>query len=64
MKRSALVTLHSMLGAVPAFSGETDDVLVQIERMASAGEKADRTLGQSIVDGIEKSPKDVCNVPR
>ena len=43
-------------------AAETNDVILQIERMVSAGEKADRALGESIVDGIEKRPKDVSKV--
>jgi len=59
MKRFAFAAPLLALTALTALSGETADVLSKIERMASTGEKADRTLGESIADGIEKSPKDV-----
>jgi hypothetical protein len=49
-------TVFLMLGAwIPLFAAETNDVLLQIERMASLGEKAERSLGESIADGIESN---------
>jgi hypothetical protein len=43
----------------PVLAVEPSDVLSQIERMASLGEKAERSLGESIADGIEKNPAEV-----
>lgn len=59
MKKLTIATLLLALMTFPAFSGETPDVLSLIERMASAGENADRSLGGSIAAAIENSPKDV-----
>ena len=62
MKRFAVATVLMVLTVATVCAAETNDVILQIERMVSAGEKADRALGESIVDGIEKRPKDVSKV--
>jgi hypothetical protein len=42
-----------------AHADKTDDLLGQIDRMATAGEKSDHSLGESIADGIEEHPVEV-----
>lgn len=56
---SALATLLVFASTRPLYAQETADVLSQLERMCSLGEKAERTLGESIADGIEKNPAQV-----
>lgn len=62
MTRSAVAMVLTVLAAATVFAAETNDVMLQIERMVSAGEKSDRALGESIIDGIEKNPTDVSKV--
>jgi hypothetical protein len=40
-------------------AAETNNVLSQIERMASAGKQAEPSLGESIADGIRKNPAEI-----
>jgi hypothetical protein len=42
-----------------AYAAETNDIVSQIERMASLGEKAEHSLFESIADGIKKNPSEV-----
>lgn len=59
MTRYVVAMVLAVLVAATVFAAETSDVMLQIERMVSAGEKSDRALGESIIDGIEKNPKAV-----
>lgn len=58
---TALVFLALATGT-PLFAAEANDVLLQIERMASLGEKAEKSLGESIVDGIEQNSAQVSKI--
>lgn len=60
MNRLVTTTVLLVLAVCPpVFAAETNDVLMQIERMASLGEKAERSLVESVADGIEKNPAQV-----
>ena len=52
---SALATLLVFASTRPLYAQETADVLSQLERMCSLGEKAERTLGESIADRMIKA---------
>ncbi len=51
---TAMIILVIVL-CVPLYAADINDVLSQIEQMVSQGEKADPSLGESIVDGIERN---------
>ena len=48
----ALISVHTAFGG----QGETANILSEIERLASSSVEADRSLGESVAEGIEKSP--------
>jgi HEAT repeat protein len=50
-----LVLLLTTASWLPSYAADHNDVLQQIERMASLGEKADPSLAESIADNIEKN---------
>lgn len=62
MTRSAVAMVLTVLAVVTVLAAETNDVMLQIERLVLAGEKDDRALVELIIDGIEKNPKDVSKV--
>jgi hypothetical protein len=49
------VVLLTTVSWLPIYAADHSDVLQQIERMTSLGEKADPSLEESIADGIEKN---------
>ena len=58
-----LATIYALLSAFDiVMANEADDVLSQIDRMASLGEKADKSLIDAITDSIEKNPAQVSNL--
>lgn len=62
MKRFAVTTVFAVFAAARVFSAETNNVILQIDRMVSAGKEADRSLAESIVNGIEQNSRDVSRV--
>jgi HEAT repeat protein len=52
----AATALLAFAAWYPVLATETNDVLSQLDRMVSLGEKADRSLGESIADGIATNP--------
>lgn len=62
MKRFAVTTVLAVFASAGVFSAETNNVILQIDRMVSAGQETDRSLAESIVDGIEQNPGDVSRV--
>ncbi len=60
MNRLSIAAVLMMLTAWhPAYAKETNDVILQIDRVASLGENADPSLVESIADGIGKNPAQV-----
>lgn len=59
MNRFAITAAILALTAGMVVSAQTTDVLLQIEQMVFDAGKADRSLEESIVDGVEKSPAHV-----
>ncbi len=56
IRHSTFAVLLLFAVTLPLLSAETNDVLSQIERMCSLGDKADSSLGASIADEIERTP--------
>jgi len=57
--RVILVMCLALVVSDFSWADQGTDVLSKIEQMASLGGKTDRALGESIVEGIEKSPANV-----
>lgn len=62
MTISAVAMVLTVLAVTTMLTAETNDVMLQIERLALTGEKDDRALVELIIDGIEKNAKDVSKV--